>query len=285
METKMPDPNNPLRRHFRQPVIHLRLPSGGKFYPPGALMMPPNGELPVLPMTAVDEITSRTPDALFNGSATPAIISSCIPAIRDPWSVPAVDLNAIMVAMRLASYGHKMEVTSTCPNCNHTNEFDLDLRVVMDSLKTPDYDTPLVLGDLTVTFVPLTYKQLNGNNQMQFEDQKLMQAINGSADMTTDQRLAVLGESFKRITEITVQAISKSISCIQTPDALVTEPEYIADFMHNCEKSVFQQIRDHAIALRQASEIKPLDVTCGECSHNYNQEFSLDMSNFFETNS
>jgi uncharacterized CHY-type Zn-finger protein len=248
-------------------------------------MMPPNGELPVLPMTAVDEITSRTPDALFNGSATPAIISSCIPAIRDPWSVPAVDLNAIMVAMRLASYGHKMEVTSTCPNCNHTNEFDLDLRVVMDSLKTPDYDTPLVLGDLTVTFVPLTYKQLNGNNQMQFEDQKLMQAINGSADMTTDQRLAILGESFKRITEITVQAISKSISCIQTPDALVTEPEYIADFMHNCEKSVFQQIRDHAIALRQASEIKPLDVTCGECSHNYTQDFSLDMSNFFETNS
>jgi hypothetical protein len=285
METKMPDLNNPLRRHFRQPVIHLRLPSGGKFYPPGALMMPPNGELPVLPMTAVDEITARTPDALFNGSAIPNIISSCIPAIRDPWSVPAVDLNTILVAMRLASYGHKMDVTSTCPKCSHDNEFDLDLRVIMDSLKIPDYDTPLVLGDLTVTFVPLTYKQLNSNNQLQFEDQKLMQAINGNADMTSDQRLAILGESFKRITEITVQAIARSISCIQTPDALVTEPEYIADFMHNCEKSIFQKIRDHAISLRQATEINPLDVTCSDCSHNYTQDFSLDMSNFFETNS
>jgi hypothetical protein len=285
METKMPNLNNPLRRHFRQPVIHLRLPSGGKFYPPGALMMPPNGELPVLPMTAVDEITSRTPDALFNGSAIPDIISSCIPSIRDPWSVPSVDLNSILVAMRLASYGHKMDVTSTCPNCKHNNEFDLDLRIVMDSLKTPDYDTPLVLGDLTVTFVPLTYKQLNNNNQMQFEDQKLMQVLNGNPDMTTDQRLAMLSESFKRITEITVKAISSSISSIQTPDAIVTEQEFIIDFMHNCEKGIFQQIRDHAIELRQASEIKPLAVTCSECNHNYTQEFSLDMSNFFETNS
>lgn len=280
----MPNLDNPLRRHFRQPVIHLRLPSGGRFYPPGALNMPPSGELPVLPMTAVDEIVTRTPDALFNGSAIPDIISSCIPAIRDPWSVPSVDLNSILVAMRLASYGHKMDVTSTCPNCKNNNEFDLDLRIIMDSLKTPDYDTPLVLGDLTVTFIPLSYRQINQNSQMQFEDQKLMQALN-STDMDTEQRLAMLSESFKKITALTVRAIAVSIASIQTPDAIVTEPEYILEFLNNCEKDLFQQIRDHAIALRQAGEIKPLDIACNECSHKYTQDFSLDMSNFFETNS
>jgi hypothetical protein len=280
----MPNLDNPLRRHFRQPVIHLRLPSGGRFYPPGALNMPPSGELPVLPMTAVDEIVTRTPDALFNGSAIPDIVSSCIPAIRDPWSIPSVDLNSILVAMRLASYGHKMDVTSTCPNCKNNNEFDLDLRLIMDSLKTPDYDTPLILGDLTITFVPLSYRQINQNSQMQFEDQKLMQALNG-ADMDTEQRLAMLSESFKKITALTIRAIAVSISSIQTPDALVTEPEFILEFLNNCEKDLFQQIRDHAIALRQAGEIKPLDITCSECSTKYTQDFSLDMSNFFETNS
>lgn len=280
----MPNLDNPLRRHFRQPVIHLRLPSGGRFYPPGALNMPPNGELPVLPMTAVDEIVTRTPDALFNGSAIPDIISSCIPAIRDPWAVPSVDLNAILVAMRLASYGHKMDVTSTCPGCKNNNEFDLDLRIIMDSLKTPDYDTPLVLGDLTIAFMPLSYRQINQNSQMQFEDQKLMQALN-STDMDTEQRLAMLSESFKKITALTIRAIAVSISSIQTPDAIVTEPEFILEFLNNCEKDMFQQIRDHAIALRQAGEIKPLDITCSECSQKYTQDFSLDMSNFFETNS
>ena len=280
----MPNLDNPLRRHFRQPVIHLRLPSGGRFYPPGALNMPPSGELPVLPMTAVDEIVTRTPDALFNGSAIPDIVSSCIPAIRDPWSIPSVDLNTILVAMRLASYGHKMDVTSTCPNCKNNNEFDLDLRLIMDSLKTPDYDTPLVLGDLTISFVPLSYRQINQNSQMQFEDQKLMQALN-STDMDTEQRLTMLSESFKKITALTIRAIAVSISSIQTPDALVTDPEFILEFLNNCEKDLFQQIRDHAIALRQAGEIKPLDITCSECSTKYTQDFSLDMSNFFETNS
>ena len=66
--------NNPLKQYFRQPAIYVRLPSGGQHYPPGAINMPPNGELPVFPMTAMDEITYRTPDALFNGSAVISVI-------------------------------------------------------------------------------------------------------------------------------------------------------------------------------------------------------------------
>jgi hypothetical protein len=77
--------SNPLRKYFRQPAIHLRLPSGGKFYPDGVVDLPPNGEIPIYPMTAVDEIITRTPDALFNGSAVPDILKSCVPNIKDPW--------------------------------------------------------------------------------------------------------------------------------------------------------------------------------------------------------
>ena len=58
------NPNNPLKQYFRQPAIYIRLPSQGKNYPEGSLNMPPTGELAVYPMTAIDEITYRTPDAL-----------------------------------------------------------------------------------------------------------------------------------------------------------------------------------------------------------------------------
>ena len=53
--------NNPLSQYFRQPAIYIKLPSQGSYYPPGALEMPENGEIPVFPMTAIDEITYRTP--------------------------------------------------------------------------------------------------------------------------------------------------------------------------------------------------------------------------------
>jgi hypothetical protein len=280
----MPNPNNPLRKHFRQPAIHIRLPSGGKFYPANAIIMSPNGEIPVLPMTAIDEITSRTPDALFNGSATADIIRSCIPAIRDPWAVPSIDLNVMLIGIRLASYGHKMEITSSCPSCNHVNELELDLRFLMDKLGKPDYERSLTVGDLTISFVPLSYHQLNENNKLQFEDQKLMQAVNG-ADLSEEDRMKILGDSFRKITILTVRALSQSIRNIKTADSIVSEQEHIEEFLHNCPKAVFEKIRDFAVELREAAEIKPLDVECSECNHKYVQPFSLDMSNFFVTNS
>ena len=111
--------SNPLSQFFRQPAIHIRLPSGGKFYPVGSINMPPNGELPVLPMTAVDEITYRTPDALFNGSAVVSVIQSCVPSIKDAWQMPSQDIDAVMIAIRIASFGHGMDINTQCPACNH----------------------------------------------------------------------------------------------------------------------------------------------------------------------
>ena len=104
---------NPLRQYFRRPALYLTLPSRGKFYPEGALEMPENGELAVYPMTAIDEITSKTPDALFNGNAVPEIIKSCVPGIKDPWAVPSVDMDAILVAIRAATNGNDLEISMT----------------------------------------------------------------------------------------------------------------------------------------------------------------------------
>ena len=107
---------NPLKQFFRQPVIYLRLPSNGEFWPEGSLIMPANRELPVYPMTAIDEITYRTPDALYNGQAVINVIQSCIPNIRNAWGMPAIDTNAILVAIRIASYGHELEHSTRSPS-------------------------------------------------------------------------------------------------------------------------------------------------------------------------
>ena len=127
--------NNPLQQYFRQPAIYIKLPSAGQFYPPGTLNMTDTGELPVLPMTAIDEITYRTPDALFNGQATVNVIESCLPNIVNGWAVPAMDVDAILIAIRIASYGHEMELTSTCPACRHESDYGIDLRVFLDKIQ------------------------------------------------------------------------------------------------------------------------------------------------------
>lgn len=274
---------NPLSKYFRQPAIHLRLPSKGKFYSAGAIDMPPNGEVPVYPMTAVDEITSRTPDALFNGSAVANIIGSCVPAIRDPWQVSAVDLNSLLCAIRLASYGHEMEISSKCPKCGNSHTVTVDLREVLDAVKMPDYDTPLTIGDLMIFFAPMPYQKINEVGRVQYEDNKIMQVVN-STDLPEEEKIKQLGDAFRRITALTVQSIAASIAAIKTTDAMVNDTRQIEEFLINAPKTVFEQIRDRAVELRGQTDLTPVQLTCenNDCQHQYPQEFTLDMSNFFE---
>jgi hypothetical protein len=272
---------NPLTQYFRQPSIYIKLPSQGQNYLNGALTMPANGELPVYPMTAIDEITYRTPDALFNGQATVNVIQSCVPAIKDAWAVPSIDLDTILIAIRVASYGHDMEFTSSCPACNDVSERSLDLRTVLDGLRAPNYTASVNSGDLEIYFRPLNYKNLNDNNKLQFEQQKLLQVI-PDATVSEADKMTALTAAFKQLTEITVNSLALSITAIKTPQALVSEFDYINDFLKNCDRKLFEQIRDHVVKLREQSEMQPLKIQCPACQNNYEQVLTLDMSSFFE---
>jgi len=272
--------SNPLKQYFRQPAIYLRLPSKGEFYPPGALNMPPNGEIPVLPMTAVDEITYRTPDALFNGSAVINVIQSCVPNIRDAWAIPAMDVDSILVAIRIASYGHTMEISTTCPSCKAEADYGLDLRTVLDQMKAPDYTKSIKYRDIEIFFKPMTYRNLNDNNTMQFEEQRVLSML-PNTDVPDADKLAALSNALKKITAITVHALAQSIATIRTPNALVTEPEFIDEFLQNCDRGLFNQIRDHIISIKNDAEIKPIRIKCPECNHEYEQLMTLDMASFF----
>jgi len=274
--------NNPLRQYFRQPAIYIKLPSKGQYYPNGAVNVPPTGELPVYPMTAIDEITYRTPDALFNGQATVNVIQSCVPDIKDAWATPAMDVDTLLVAIRVASYGHEMDFQTTCPACSHESEQTVDLRQVLDQMRTPDYSASLVAGDMEIFFRPMTYKNLNENNQLQFESQKLMQVL-PNTEASDSEKMNALSVALKRITEITVKALSQSIAAVRTPDALVSEPAFIEDLLQNCDKTLFNRIRDHIISLKDQAEMQPVNLTCPECSNQYQQSITLDMASFFES--
>ena len=272
---------NPLSQYFRQPSIYIRLPSAGQNYPQGTLDMPQNGELPVYPMTAIDEITYRTPDALFNGQATVNVIQSCIPNIRDAWAVPSIDLDTILIAIRIASYGHDMEFGTTCPACKDVSERTADLRVMLESMRAPDYSATVQQGDLEIYFKPLSYKMLNDNSKLQFEQQRLLQAIPDTS-VTEDEKLAELNRAFRQLTDITIRSLTNSITTIRTPQAIVTEEKYIEEFLKNCNRDLFNRIRDHIMELREQSELQPLKLECPACKNQYEQMLTLDMSSFFD---
>ena len=272
---------NPLKQYFRQPAIYVRLPSQGKYYPPGSLAASPNGEYPVLPMTTLDEITYRTPDALFNGTAVPNVIQSCVPNIKSAWDMPSMDIDTVLVAIRIATYGHQLDITTNCPECTTEADYGVDLRNIMESMRSPDYTKSLNLGDLTIHFSPMNYKQINENSMQQFEDQKMLQVMENS-EATEQQKMHQISEMIKKITTVTTQALSQNIAMVQTPQAQVTDQAHISDWLANCDRNLFGRIRDHILETKRQGELPPLKIQCGNCQHQYEQTFTLDMTSFFE---
>jgi len=267
-------------QYFRQPAIFIRLPSQGRFYPDGAIKLTPNGEYPVLPMTTIDEITYRTPDALFNGEAVISVIQSCVPNIVNAWAMPAMDIDTVLIAIRIATYGHSMEINTKCPKCEHESDFDLDLRGILNQITPGDYEKSVRDGDIEIFFKPMDYRQINANNLAQFEDQKLLMSVE-TGDQPVEDKMAQLSEILKKITTVTIRALAQSISAVKTPQAVVTDPNHITEWLENCDRRVFLMIRDHIIATKQTSEIKPLTISCPACGHEHQQIFTLDMTSFF----
>jgi len=275
---------NPLASFYRQPKIYVRLPSKGEFYTPGSLDVSENGEYPVYAMTAKDELLFKTPDALLNGTSTVELIKGCIPAILNPWVMPNIDLDFALIAIRIATYGDKMEVGANCPHCNADNSYDMDLTAWFNVFNQFVYEKDIPIDQLTVHVRPYTYKEVTKTALKSMEQQRIFQVINDDS-LSDEQKLEKFGASFLKLTELTVDIIADCITSIDAPDGSVTDKDMIKDFIANCSKDVFQRIQDHVVQMKERIEFKAQSVTCGECDQQFSLPITMDQSNFFAVKS
>jgi hypothetical protein len=259
----------------------MKLPSAGQGYPDGSLDLPENGELPVYPMTAIDEITARTPDALFNGTAIAELITSCLPNIKDPWVVPNVDLDAILVAIKAASSpSGEMDLETVCPKCDEISTYKINLAGILTAIASPDFSQELAVGDLKVKLKAVSFKDINAASMKQFEFQRVasqLDAIENEAD-----RNKLLKDSLEKVTELTMDLLCSAIEYIQTPTIKVDQKDFILDFLKHCDRNVYISIRDRSAELRSVSEIKPMKITCGSCQNEFEQAITLNPTDFFD---
>lgn len=277
---------NPLQKYFRQPKVYITLPSKGKFYAQGTIDMPDNGELPVFAMTAKDELTMKTPDALLNGQATVDLIKSCIPAIIDPWQMPSIDMDASLIAIRIATYGDEMEITTKEPGTGEDKSFGVDLRQLLNKLVTVNYDNRLQLNEMDITIRPLTYKEFTESSLATFEEQRIFALVNDT-EIDDEEKLAKFNQSFKKLTDLTVTVLTKSIYQIQIGDTIVTERKHIDEFIANTDKEFFKTVTDHLEDQREKFSLEPIKVTStpedvkAGAPETWEIPITFDQSNFF----
>jgi hypothetical protein len=272
---------NPLQQYFRRPALYITLPSKGLGYSKTALEMTENGELPVYPMTTIDEISSKTPDALYSGQAVVDIIHSCVPAFKNAWEIKSIDLDTVLIAIRAATNGNEMDTESTCPSCGETSKYGLNLVGLLANFKAGDYHKPLVIGEIKIKFKPVTFKEHNKGNMAQFELQRMLGQIREAT--TDEEQMKLSGDTVRKVSILTMNIVCDGIEFIEAPDgSIVTDKSFILEFLQNCERKVYDKIRDTNADLKTNTETKPLKFTCVDCSHEYEQPFTLNVSDFFD---
>ena len=277
---------NPLISLMRQPKIYVKLPGNGQFWPEGSLTISANGEYPVYSMTAKDELMLKTPDALLNGQAVVNVLESCIPNIKDAWQTPNIDIDALLIAIRMATYGNSMETTVSIAGQDAT--YSVDLRSVLDELySTIGWNERIEIGENMVVYIrPLNYREVSKASVESFETQRIMNLVNDDT-LTEDRKLELFKESFSKLTQVTLGLVVESIYRIDTAAGAVTDLDFIKEFMEQCDRDIFNAIKDRLDSLRVSNSVKPMKVRATEemiaagAPEDIEVPIVFDASNFF----
>jgi hypothetical protein len=277
---------NPLSKYFRQPKLFASLPSNGKFYPAGTLETTETGEYPIYSMTAKDELTMKTPDALLNGQATVELIKSCVPNIKDPWNLPSIDLDALLIAIRLATYGETMTLQVKTPVTGEEKEMTVNLRDILDNFANIEFEDVVQSGEMTVFLRPLTYKEFTKSALKTFEQQRIFSIVNDE-QISDEDKLQAFTNSFAKLTDLTVDMMANHISAIEIGDTRVDNKQHIDEFMKNADKSFYSAVQEHLDAQKIKFTIQPLTATATPeeieqgVPATYEVPVTFDQSNFF----
>ena len=269
---------NPLQQFFRQPKIFISLPSLGVYNAPNAF----DGDvshLPVYGMTGMDEILVKTPDALLSGESTVKVITSCCPAIKDPWQLSSIDLDSVLTAIRIATYGNQLGISNTCPKCGTENEYEFDIATFIDHYANCKFDNKVVLGELTVKLRPLTYKQSTEFGLRNFQLQQTLK--NAQLVDDEDEKRKLLSEIYENLATLQNDIFIAGIDSVDTTSQVVTERGFIKEWVENCDGSVLDQIRKQITKNQETWRSPNQHVKCENCGHEQFVNITLDQSDFF----
>lgn len=279
---------NPLTKFYRQPSIYITLPTRGRYYGADVFTPTETGEIPILPMTARDELLFKTPDAMMNGQATVDVIKSCVPNFRDPWQIVNYDIDVILIAIRIATYGETMDIDFRVPVSNESMTQSVNLPALLEQLKnksiTESFKTP---SGMEIFVKPLAYKTLTRVQQAQFEQEKLYATVSNS-NLTDLEKSQQFVKSYYALNTINFDLLSESIAKIILGDGTeVIDTKQIKDFVDNADAKTINQIQSQLGEIRSQTQLPPLTVKATEeqikkgVPTSYQIPITFDNSNFF----
>lgn len=298
--------NNPLLSELQDvfPPVEIALPTRGIFYPKGVLGDGVDANcIAVHTLGIMDEFKYRDPFLMVSGKAIHHLLHHiCGEQILLPEELCEIDVEAILLASRIASYGPKLKLNHTCTRmreklpegetsgptesvpCGHQNVLQLDLHEFILRYGPIENETrfevKLPKVGQTVYLRPTPYRTtLEVMRNVMGNRQKLENLQSHQDEFIMDPELFMQYEDMLRLSaDLQIQTLLDCIWAVRTRAGhLVEDPREIMAWIFELPKS------DHDVIAKRISEltedfrkISIINYTCDEC-HQEN-EFNLQMN-------
>ncbi len=274
------------QKYYRIPGIAVKLPTAGKYLPEGSVTLNVEGEVDVYPMRMADEIMLKNPDALMNGSAIESLFQSCVPGITTPALISSPDIDVLLLAIRVASSGRIMELETSCPECNRDLAFDCNLPEMLLTVKECSEDNVARLSDdITVHVRPFNVSDMSFMGMRIFEEERRLQQIEHTEDLSEEQRQNQRNLLFKRMSQLQSEMLAKTVLSINSPDGTVSGLAEAQDLLGDAPAEWVKKIDRKQKEISEGGMDKKVHAICEHCKHEWDTAIDFDPTSFFGKNS
>jgi hypothetical protein len=277
---------NPLFQYYRKPGTYITLPSGGRYYKNTPKLSDTN-ELAVYPMTAKDELILKNPDALLNGEALKQVLTSVCPDIKDVNEIPSPDIDTILVAMRMTSYGDDMdlEINHNCTESEgRSQRVTVGLGSVLGTMKpiAEDIGNVTLSNGVNVILKPYTLAAQSKLLRVQFDTMRQMQGVESREDATLEQKADVANKGYNQLIALSQDVLAESITSVILPDGIVvTDTNHIREWIKNLDRASNERLDVEIKRFSEFGITRTLHVTCEFCNKPYTSDMLFDPTSFF----
>lgn len=283
------------------PQVEIALPTRGVFYPRGEVLdtyVDPEN-LVIHPISILDESTFADPLMMISGHAIGRMVRRVCPGILDPGKLCELDIQAILIASRIASHGPEMNVEHDCenPDCKHRNVLKIDLNnhILNFASYTPTefsaFQVELPVVKQTVMLRPMLYQDSVDMAISLIRSSSTINRLTGGEDKPLEEVLTVdyidaYQEQFEKTLTTNIAAIVASIYWVEVrrTKVKVTDPDMIDEWILRLpsEDTAFiaDRIKQLNADIRERSKTEYQCQKCGTINKFY---LELDPQKLFTT--
>ena len=265
---------NPLIAGFKKiPGLSILLPTKALLYDSTQVResVLNSGEIHIHPMSVKDELILKSPDLLMSGEGFDMVISRCVPDILKPMELFQPDVDAILVGLRIATYGEELSIRIDNPY------YDSKLK---GSSREMDYIinlTPILSGSKFATslkefVVTLKNKQVVTMNPLRYKDSVkiILRDVEGLSEVEDEKGV----EDTLKLFEATILAMIKEVDQVE-------DKSQIREWLDELPVALFTSITDKMAEMSELGPKLTTDITDPISKKTWNIALPVNPVDFF----